>query len=102
MGLIDTIAIRARLLHHIRQLMGYHSPPFVRFSPKPIRTKHDIVSDRVGMRINIFRRLLGGCPGMHSHPGKVMPEALFHVLPYSPLHPSPPPAHAPIPPPSPP
>jgi hypothetical protein len=40
-----------------------------------------VASDRIRISIHILRRPFGGGIGMHPHPGEVVTEALFHVVP---------------------
>jgi hypothetical protein len=65
----------------MRQLMGKQAPPLVRPRREPARTKHNVVTYRVGIGVYVPSRLLGGRIGMHPHSGKVVSEALLHVLP---------------------
>ena len=65
----------------MRQLMGNQPPPLTRPHGKPTLTKDDVATDRIGTRVHVPRRLLGGRAGMHAHSGKVVAEAPFHILP---------------------
>ena len=63
------------------QLMSKQEPPVVRLRREPTDTKHNVVIYRIGIGVNITRRLLGGSARMHPHPRKIVPEALLHILP---------------------
>ena len=62
--------------------MGKQPPPLVCPLCKLIRAKHNVVSYRVRTGVHIPHRLLGSRAGMHPHAGKVVAEALLHVLPH--------------------
>jgi hypothetical protein len=64
----------------MRQLVRQQSPSLARVRFELPRTKHQIVSYRVGTRIHIPRRLLGSRAGMHVHSRKVPAKALLHLL----------------------
>ena len=69
---------RLPLLHHVRQLVRQQGPPFPVFRCELVRTKHNLGPYRVGVGVHIPCRLLCGRAGMHTHPGKVVTEALLH------------------------
>ena len=72
---------RTALLHDMRQFVGEKLLPRARPGRKPTYPKGDVMSHRVSVRANVLRRLFGRRPGMHPHPGKIVAEALFHVVP---------------------
>ena len=76
-----TTPLCPRLLHDMRQLMGNQPPSFVRSWREPTFSKYNALSYRVGVSVHVLRRLLGSRAGMHPHSGKVVAEALLHVLP---------------------
>src|SRR5262245_60977231 len=70
----------SRLLDDMCELMSNQSPPLGCPWRKLTCTKHNAMTQRVSMRVDIPRRLSGSCTGMHTHIGKVIAEALLHVL----------------------
>ena len=61
--------------------MGDQSPSYLRLRRKLSSTEHHVVPDRVGIRVYVARRLLGGRTGVYPHSGKVVSKTLFHALP---------------------
>jgi hypothetical protein len=74
----DHIRPGGELLRDMRQLVREQSSSLTRVRFELARTKHQVVSYRVGTRIHIPRRLLGSRAGMHAHPRKVEAKAPFH------------------------
>lgn len=61
--------------------MGDQPPSLVGTRFKLPCAKHNVASHRVGIRVYVPRRLLSSSTGMHPHSGKIVTEALLHVLP---------------------
>src|SRR5262245_28961773 len=64
----DHVRLGAGLLHDVGQFMRQQSPTFTCLRFKLTRTKHHVVSYRVGAGAQIPRGLLGGRAGMYAHP----------------------------------
>jgi hypothetical protein len=75
----NTNSVWTRLLRHMCQLMGEQLPSFTRFKRGLTSAKYNVVSYGVGMGVHVLRRSRGSRAGMHSHPGKVVADALLHV-----------------------
>src|SRR5262249_6371631 len=54
------------LLHHVCELVGEQSPAIARRRRILARTERNVVPHRVGVSINVARRLLGGRTRMHA------------------------------------
>ena len=48
------------LLHHMRELVGKQASSLLCPTREPTRTKHNVVSHRVGIGVYILRRLFSG------------------------------------------
>ena len=68
------------LLNHVRQFVRQQVPPGGRVRRRRIAAEDDVVAERVGACVHLPRRLLGSRTGMHPHLGKVVAEALLHIL----------------------
>jgi hypothetical protein len=69
----------ARMLKDMSQLVRDQSPSFARAGRKLTCTEDDMLSYRIGVRINFVRRLFGFCARMHAHAREVMIESLLHI-----------------------
>ena len=67
------------LLHDVRQLMGNQPPSFVCSGREPAGSKHDVLSDGVGMRAHLARRSRGAHAGVHPHIAEFLPEARLEI-----------------------
>lgn len=68
---------RVPLLHHVRQFVRQQGTAFPVFRGELARTKNYFRPYRVGVGVQIPRRLLCDSAGVHAHPGKVVTEASF-------------------------
>ena len=72
---------RTALLHDMRQFVGEKRLPRARPGRKPTYPKGDVMPRRISIRVNVLSRLSGRRIRMHPHPGKIVTEALLHVMP---------------------
>jgi len=67
------------LLHDMREFMRDQAPSVLRGRREPAAAEHDIVPDRVCIRVGVSRRFVCCCTGMDTDVGKIVLEAAFHV-----------------------
>ena len=70
---------RAALLDDVRQLMCQQMSALSTRRDIPSGAENDVTADRVAVRLHIARRFRGDRVVMHPDPGKVLPEAVFHI-----------------------
>ena len=59
--------------------MGNQPPSFVCSGREPAGSKHDVLSDGVGMRAHLARRSRGAHAGVHPHIAEFLPEARLEI-----------------------
>jgi len=64
----------------MRQLVRNQLSPVLRPRHKTPRTKYDVGTYGVGVGVYVARRSVGSSIGVHPYAGKVVAEALLHVL----------------------
>jgi hypothetical protein len=65
------------LLNDMRQFVCNQRPPLVRLRRKPVGAEHNIVTESVGMSIQLPRRICCAATSMNTHMGKVVAKSWF-------------------------